>query len=856
MKFTLDWLRTHWQDDSESADHTQGNAQDTIERLTRVLTALGLEVESVDDPAQQLQDFSLCRILEVDSHPKADRLRICKLDTVDGAQQVVCGAPNVAVGKLGVFAPPGSRIPGTGMRLKRARIRGQSSSGMLLSEKELGISQNHDEILVFEETSGLKPGTPIAAALGLDDPVLNLAVTPNRSDCLSVRGIARELAASGWGTLKSLSVPPIRSSVSDSRRWQRDLPGQEGQAPYVVGCAIHDVGNGCAPPWMQRRLKAIGLRPVSALVDITNYLNFDLGRPLHVYDSDKLQGDLTLRLARRGERILALDNRMYTLDTGMLVIADQTGIQGIAGVIGAKGSGCQEETTHVFVESALFSPTRVAEMGRRLGIETDARYRFERGLDPAFADVGLQIALDMIRCACGGDVAAPVHVGARPHDTRTISMPCRKVLELGGIDIAPRQQAATLKALGFEVRIRQGRRQTEPEERVGDVAERNADVQKQAVLEASPPSWRTDVESPACLVEEILRLHGYENIPPLPFPSWKILPTPLFAPLAQRPVFVRRSLAWRGLDECVTFSFLSESAARAFGGPGPGLTLTNPLSQELKVLRPSVLPTLLTSLCENLRRGHRRVALFEVGPQYAHADPDGQEEVACGVRSGLFGERSWTEAQRTPDVYDVKADTIAVLRACGWSLAGLTQETPAAAHYHPGRSARLLENGNTVAFFGELHPSLLGSFELDSRVVAFEVFLERLPLQPERPEALPQAFPQALPEEMPVSRSSLQALERDLAFVVDENVAAGDVCAQANLALAPFAPDIRATAKLFDVYAGEGIGKEKKSLALTVVLQPDERSLRDVEIERICGHVVERLVKMFDAQLRAQDRSS
>lgn len=800
MKFTLSWLK----------DHLATEA--SLEELVQALTMLGLEVESVADKAAELAAFTVADVTAVAPHPDADRLKVCTVDTGRGEVQVICGAPNARTGMKGVFAPAGSYIPGTGTHLKAGRIRGVESNGMLVSEREMGLSDEHEGII--EVPADAPVGAPFAEVLGLDDPVIDIAVTPNRADCLGVRGVARDLAAAGLGTLKPLDrAAPVAGSFDSPMAWRRDLPAAAQDAcPYVAGRYFRGVRNGPSPAWMQRRLRAIGLRPISALVDITNYVTFDLGRPLHVFDADKVAGDLTMRLAREGETIAALDERSYTLDGDTVVIADAEGLHGIGGVMGGQGSGVGEATTRVFLEVALFDPVRIARTGRDLGIVSDARYRFERGVDPQSADWGTQVATRLILDICGGEASQVVDAGTIPARERRIDLRPGRIAALGGIDMAGEAARGILDSLGFETAAADG------------------------VIRAAVPSWRGDVEGEADLVEEVLRVHGYDAIPVEPIPQLSPIPRPAVSPQQRRAELARTALAWRGLDEAVTFSFMSGRHAGLFGGVPAELTLANPISSELDVMRPAVLANLVEAAGRNADRGFADVALFEVGAQYRTAEPDGQDDVAAGVRAGRPHPRHWALPGRPLDAFDAKADAVAALTAVGAPVARLQTTADAPAWYHPGRAGVLRLGAAALARFGELHPKVLEAYDLRGPVVAFEVFLD----------AVPAPKGKGAKAKPPLELSPFQPVERDFAFVVDADVPAETLLRAARAAEKTLVTEV----KLFDVYTGDKVGPGKKSLAIAVTLQPTAGTLTDAEIEAVGRRIVDRVAKDTGGELR------
>lgn len=803
MKFTLGWLKDHLE--------TEASLEEIVERLSM----LGLEVESVEDRAAELRPFTVARVISADPHPNADRLKVCRVETAEGEVQVVCGAPNARSGMWAVFAPVGSYIPGTDLDLRKGVIRGVESNGMLLSERELGLSDEHEGIIDLGSGEGLSVGQSFAVLQGLDDPVIEIAITPNRGDCLGVRGIARDLAAAGLGRLKSSALlDAMEGSFQSPIEWRRDLPEDRQDAcPYVAGRFFRGVRNGPSPKWLQDRLKAIGLRPISALVDITNYVTFDLGRPLHVFDADKLRGHLTMRFAREGEEILALDGRTYDLDSETLVIADERGPQGIAGVMGGELSGCTEETRNVFLEVALFDPIMVAFTGRRLSIHSDARYRFERGLDPKSAQWGVDVATRLILELCGGEASHSVSAGEIPQEERSIRLRPQRTASLGGVEIAATRQQELLERLGFDV--------TATEE---------------GELNCRVPSWRSDIEGEACLVEEVLRLHGYDAIPVVSLPREDSLPRPALDRAQKREAEARMALAWAGLDEAVTFSFISEAQARQFGWNQEALRLDNPISADLNVMRPSVLPTLLEAAVRNSDRGYGDIGLFEVGPQYAGTAPENQSSVAAALRMGQAVSRHWLQKARPVDLFDAKADALRVLEALGAPIDNLQVSADAPQWYHPGRSGGLRLGPKILAWFGELHPRVLRSFGARGTVVASEVFLEAVPLPKQKEKAKP-------PADLP----AFQPVERDFAFVMDEDVPAEKAVRAAKAADRQLVQAVQ----VFDVYRGSGLPEGSKSVALAVTLQPRDKTLTEADLEVVSAKIVQQVTKATGGTLRA-----
>ena len=800
MKFTLSWLRDHLETDA------------SVDDITHTLSMIGLEVEGVEDRAKDLAPFVVGYVTDARQHPNADRLQLCVVDIGGGESfEVVCGAPNARAGMKGVFAGQGTRIPGTGITLKKSKIRGVESNGMLCSEAELGLSDNHDGIIELADDAEI--GSPAAEVLGLSDPVIEIGLTPNRPDCAGVRGIARDLAAAGLGSLKPLDVAPVEGTFESPVQWRRDFAGEAaGACPMVVGRAFRGITNGPSPQWMQDRLTAIGLRPISALVDITNYVTFDLARPLHVFDVDALAGDLTMRLARDGETIGALDGKDYALDADMTVIADDDGVQGIGGVMGGAGSGCGDDTTTVFLEVALFDPIRTAATGRKLAIASDARYRFERGVDPTSASWGAEIAARLITEICGGEASTLSIAGEMPDWARRQTLRKARIANLGGVHLAPGEPSRMLADLGFE----------------------NDDDGE--VIHASIPPWRPDIDGEADLVEEVLRIHGYDNIPVVSMERETSIAHPALDAAQRRGSRVRRALAGRGLVEAVTFSFMPRARAAAFGGVGDELVLANPISADLDAMRPSILPNLLDAVSRNQARGIDDVALFELGPQYSDDTPAGQSLATAGVRAGAIDSRHWSSAPRPVDAYDTKADALAALAAAGAPVANLQVAREAPGWYHPGRSGALMLGPKALAVFGEIHPAIIRDLELRGAIAGFEVIMDAVPPAKAKKSAARPFLALAV----------LQPVARDFAFVVEADVDA----ARLVRAAAGADKNLISGVDLFDVYQGPELGDGKKSLAIAVTLQPTDATLTEAEIDAAAEKIVAAVTKATGGVLR------
>jgi len=802
MKFTLAWLKQHLETDA------------TLEQIAAKLTAIGLEVEGIEDRAAIFAPFIVAEVKKAEQHPNADKLRVCEVFTGTETVQVVCGAPNARAGMKGIFAPAGSTVPGTQLLLKATTIRGVASNGMLCSEREMGLTDEHTGIIDLPLDTPI--GAPMAKVFGLDDPVIEIKLTPNRGDCLGIHGIARDLAAAGLGTLKPLDIKVVPGQYQSPINVSLDFPaGIEKACPIFVGRHIRGVKNGPSPAWMQQRLKAIGLRPISALVDITNFFTYDLGRPLHVFDAAKVKGNIVARLAKPGEKLLALDGKEYALDDQITVIADDNGPEGLGGVMGGEHSGCSFETTDVFVESAWFDPLRTATTGRKLGIHSDARHRFERTVDPAFVKSGIDVATQMILDLCGGEPSETVIAGQEPDWKKTVTLRPSRLLGLVGFDLPVTKQTRILESLGFKVSPK------------GDV------------LSVDVPSWRPDIDGEADLVEEIARLHGFDAIPAEPLPPLRAVAAPAVNAGQRRVRQAKRALAARGLVEAVTYSFIKTSEAEVFGGGQDSLLLVNPISADMAAMRPSILPGLIAAAKRNMDRGTQDVTLFEVGPQYASPEMDGQAIVAAGIRRGQTGPRHWRERPRNVDAYDAKADALAALSAAGVDTAPLMVMDGAPAWYHPGRSGTLRLGPKTIlAAFGELHPRVLQALDVKGPLVGFEVYLDRIPAS--RGKAGVRTKPA-------LKLSELQAVERDFAFIVDAATPADTLLKAVRGA----EKALIAKVSVFDIFAGQGIPDGKKSLAISVRLEPQAQTLTDAEIEAVGKKIVAAAEKACGATLRA-----
>ncbi len=823
MKFTLSWLREHLETEA------------SLEQITTTLSAIGLEVEGVEDRGAALAAFRIAHVVEAAQHPNADRLRALKVDVGDGRiLSVVCGAPNARAGMKGVAALPGAFIPGTGITLKAGEIRGIKSEAMMLSAREMGLGEDHTGIVDLPADAPL--GASYVRWAGLDDPVIEIAVTPNRGDALSVHGIARDLAGAGLGRLKPLPAPQVTPAYASPLRWEI----ADGRAcTWVLGRAIRGLRNGPSPRWLQDWLTAIGQRPINALVDVTNLFTFGLGRPLHVFDVAKVRGGvLTMRMARPGETLLALNGKTYALTEEDGIIADAAGPEALGGIIGGEHSGCDEGTTECFIECAVFDPVRIAESGRRHDVRTDARQRFERGVDPALPPLALDLATQTMIELCGGEASEVAAAGTEPAWRRSATLRFERIAGLGGAEVAADDAVGILERLGFGVEARDAARVT-----VAVPAWRNDVASLSGALDQDPglPPERARVAAEGCaavepecdLVEEVLRIRGLDRVPPVSLPVASPVPAASLTPRQARAALARRVLAARGMLDCVSFGFLDARTAALFGDTPASLRLVNPIAADLDQMRPTPVASLLLAAARNAARGYPDVALSELGAAYRDPTPAGQAAVAAGVRAGATP-RHWAEASRPVDAMDAKGDALAVLAALGVPMAALQVTADAPGFYHPGRSGVVRQGPKTVlATFGEVHPRVLAALDLAGPAVAFEVFLDPIPDPKRRRRGMPDLAP-------------FQPVRRDFAFLVDQGVAAEAVLRAARGADKALIAEVA----LFDRYAGERLPEGKVSLAIQVTLQPREATLTDAEIEAVADRVVAAVAKATGAELR------
>ncbi len=795
MKFTLSWLKDHLDTDA------------TLDAIVGAMTAAGLEVEQVLDPSAQLKPFSVAKIVDAVQHPNADRLRLCQVDTVDGRKEIVCGAPNARAGLTTIYAPLGAHIPGSGVTLEARPVRGVISNGMLCSAKELQVAEDSDGILDLSDA--LAVGVSAAEVFGAD-PVIDFEVTPNRPDWLGVDGIARDLSAAGLGTFKSQPIEPVAGRFPCVIKVVLE---DTAACPLFAGRVIRGVKNGPSPAWLQARLRAIGLRPISALVDVTNFLSYDRDRPLHVYDVAKITGDtLTVRLAHDGEQIAALDGRTYPLTAQMTVIADGSGVIDLGGVMGGASTGVSDETTEVFVEAAWFDPIRTAQTGRELSLFSDAQYRFARGVDPGFVVPGLELATRMIQELCGGEASTPVLMGDLPPASGPLDFDPARVEGLTGMKVAPERVADILHKLGFQ-------------------------VEQGPVLRVQAPSWRRDVDGPADLVEEIARIEGLAALPSTPLSDAAPPVGGVATPRQARIRAARQSLAALGYAETIGWSFTSQALATLFGGGRRELIVSNPIASELDCMRPSALPGLLQAASRNAARGSADCALFEVGPVFSDDTPKGQRTAVTALLAP-HAPRRWDKGQQD-DVYSLKGHVMALLADMGAPMGSLQiVQGSVSSWWRPGRSARVQLGPKTVlAEFGALHPRVLKAFDVAGEVYAMELWLE----------ALPAAKRSSSQGRASLDLSALMPLSRDFAFVVDHDQASAD------LARAALGADkvLISGSHVFDVYEGPGVPEGSKSVAIEVAIQPREKTLTEAEIDLLCTKVITAVEKATGGRLRS-----
>jgi len=799
MKFTLSWLKDHL------------DTKVDIATIVKTLTNIGLEVEFVEDKSEEFKYFTVAKVISASKHPNADRLKVCEVQTNNGNFQVVCGAPNAQTGMLGIFAPVDTFVPGTKMHLKKSEIRGVESCGMLLSERELGISDEHEGIIELSNVH--KIGDPIAKIFGFDDPVIEINITPNRSDCLSVRGIARDLAAAGLGSLIKLKVDKIKGDFVSDVKWLRKFNQKdEYLCPGVAGRFFKNVNNKSSPEWLQRRLTAIGLRPISALVDITNYINNDLGRPLHVYDADKLSGNLTMRKAVVGEKCKTLDEKEYLLSEDMVVISDDKNLHGIGGVMGGLESGCSLETRNVFIEVALFDPISVTKTGRKLNLQSDARYRFERGVDPTSIEWGVDVATQMITQICGGKVSEIETDKSSIQKNKIINFDTNATKTLGGLSIDTKDQVAILNNLGFLVKSKQN-----------------------TVVEITVPTFRPDIEGSADIVEEILRIYGFDKIMPISLSKDIYNNKETLNANLKSFYKSKRLIANRGYLETISWSFIDSKEANYINN-NQSINIKNPISNDLSTMRPSAFPNLLSSIKPNVARLYTNGKIFEVGPNFNGLEEIDQQMVATGIQYGSSSSYSWLNEARATDVYDVKSDVYYVLEQLNVPIEGLVYQKLHNNVFHPGKSAKLILGKSTIANFGELSPLLLTRYDVKAAVCGFEIFIDKLERFQIKKISTKKAY----------DRNPYQAVERDFAFLFPKNIKSIDLVNN----IKKIDKQIIKKVIIFDVFEGKKLPENKKSIALKVILQPLEKTFTDSEIEKISANIIDLISKSFEGELR------
>ncbi|WP_316357870.1 phenylalanine--tRNA ligase subunit beta [Devosia sp.] len=805
MKFTLDWLNEHLDTDASANE------------IGETLTKIGLELESVEDQGKALSAFVTAHVVSAEQHPNADKLRVCKVDAGTGELiDVVCGAPNARTGLKSVFAFPGTYIPGKDMTIGKGNIRGQVSNGMLCSNAELELSNDHDGIIELPEDAPI--GVKYTDYAGINGVVFDISITPNRGDATGVYGIARDLAAYGLGTLKPTDMSPVPSRGKSPIAPLPHLFGADEPKTIrkFAGRYLKGIKNGPSPAWLQQRLRAVGLRPINTIVDITNLVSLGWGRPLHAYDADKLNGQPVLRNARN-EAFDALDNKVYTLDETMTVIADDTGPLCLGGIMGGIRSGVTDDTVNVFMECASWDPELLARTGRKTGIVSDARYRLERHVDPALTEPGLELATRLVLELCGGEPMEPAISGEDVFPNTSVEFPLSEVRRLTGLDVEPMVATAILSRLGFEM------------------------TGKGDTFTVKVPSWRPDVTQKADLVEEVMRMVGVDNVPVEPLPRLNHVAPRMLTNIQNRRRLARRALAARGLDEAVTWSFISHDEAARFGGGQEGLQLANAIASDMTDMRPSLLPGLLAAARRNANRGTADLAIFEVGQVFISDAPEGQHTYASGIRTGtarLEGSgRHWSGKPQPVTVFDAKADLAAVLDALGYDIDKVQLFAEPAPWSHPGRGGRIAQGPKTLGWFGELHPAWATELDLDFPVAAFELDLDALPEPRKKPTKTKPAL----------DLSALMPLTRDFAFIVDKAVTAGAILKAARGADKALIKDVN----VFDVFEGSHVGEGKKSVAIAVTIQPSDKTLTEEEIDKVSASIIAAVTKQSGGVLRA-----
>lgn len=794
MKFTLSWLKEHLE------------TQASIKEIDDTLNRIGLEVEEIINPAAKLDGFITARIDSVENHPDSDHLHLLTVNDGSNKYQVVCGAPNVKVGLVGIFAPEGTLIPLYNEKLTKAKIRGVDSCGMMCAEDELGIGPDHNGIIELPADTPL--GLPAAEVLNID-PIIEVSITPNRAECLGVRGIARDLAAAGLGKVKPLNIVKTPAKFSNPIKIAVECPNE---CPVYTGRYIKGVNNHAeTPKWMKDRLNAIGIHSISPLVDITNYINYDLARPLHVFDADKLKGGITVRMAQNGEKFVALNEKEFALPDYALGICDEEGVQCLGGIMGGLEKGCSNDTVNVLLECALFKPECIAKTGRHLQIDSDSRYRYERWVDPKSNISGSDIATALILEICGGEASELTIVGSEDIAPQVAYLRPERLETLIGMPVSAEKSMEILRNLGFEVSMENGK------------------------IKAISPSWRGDIEGEHDLVEEVVRMIGLDEIPTTPLTN-DIFPKQILTPVQRNIVTIKHELASRGMYETVTWSFSDSDIAQYFRKGNEPILLQNPIVKELNEMRPSILPNLLGAVKNNIARGYSNIALFEVGPEFTGRHPKEQYTSATGVRAGQTAKKDWTGSARAYDVFDVKADALAVIAAAKGPYENPQITTDAPSYYHPGRSGTIRLGKNVLAYFGEIHPSILKALDIKARVMAFEVNIDNIPLPRQTGGKARKKL----------ALSTFQPVDKDLAFVVNKDVSAAAIIAAAKNADRNHITDVR----IFDIYEGDNLPQGKKSVAIALTFQPIEQTFTDKDIENLMNKVIVEVGKKTGGELR------
>ena len=795
MKFTISWLK----------EHLETNASD--QEIVTKLTELGLEVEEYHDTSKAFSDFIVGQVLEEGKHPNADKLKVCKVDIGTAKVDVVCGAPNVEKGMKVVYAPPGSIIPINQMKLKAAKIRGIESSGMMCSEYELGISDNHEGIIRLNDDS--KIGQSYSEIAGLDDVVIEIGITPNRQDCLGVFGIARDLAASGLGKIKIRKI----SSQKGSFKSPIDIETKDTDLCSIfAGRYFKGVKNVQSPDWLQQKLKAVGLRPISALVDITNFVMLDLNRPLHVYDADKIDSKIIVRESKKGESFNALDEKSYDLKDGMCAIADESKVLGLGGIMGGESSGCNESTENVLLESALFNPINIAKSGRNLSIISDARFRFERGVDPQSVLIGIDRATELISEICGGEISEVVIAGKIPEDNKSIDLNVERVQKRLGVSLDDKEAISILSSLGIETK------------------------QKGDTISCKIPSWRQDILEEADLSEEIIRIKGYDHIPTANVRTSDKVNSAILSKEQKLISKAKHFIAAQGYNELVTWSFSFSENCQFFGDCNK-LKIVNPISEDLDILRPNLLPNLIGAIKKNASRDYDSFSIFEVSTQYKTSEPEDQINVACGIKAGIRQKKDWQNEKSLFDVYDSKRDLFSLIDHLIPQQKKLTIIDESPDWYHPGRSATVMLNKSVkIGYFGEIHPRITQHFKIKERINAFELFIDDIPFTEKKTSNKPL-----------LNLSDFQSVSRDFAFILDQKVKGYELIESAMKVDRNLIKDV----EIFDLFVDSNLGDNKKSMAIKVIMQASDRTLKEDEIQELSSKIIQAIEKSTAGSVRS-----